>query len=236
MDLNNMDKKEFLRRMDVYDIPEIYYADYGFYFDNVATNMQTQEYISYDWLYDLVFKRISQNSLRRDYITKDIIETLADQVKVNLQAECEYDLDHGVFDWHNPYPNLNKYYQFSDDSYNKLKQNFRLLNEAKYYIQTECFLPQDLALKAPLTNNQPTPFSDQLVPFSEFDQASFNQINPFLKEPVLLLPCSAQDLYKTGLFHSQMSCFVVLADLMNQPTETMLRLKNLLEEKENDRN
>lgn len=68
MDLNNMDKKEFLRRMDVYDIPEIYYADYGFYFDNVATNMQTQEHISYDWLYDLVFKRISQNSLRRDYI------------------------------------------------------------------------------------------------------------------------------------------------------------------------
>ena len=228
MDFNNMDKKEFLRRMDVYDIPEIYYADYAFYFDNVATNMQTQEHISYDWLYDLVFKRISQNSLRRDYITKDIIKTLADQVKANLQAECEYDLDHGVFDWHNPYPNLNKYYQFSDDSYNKLKQNFGLLNEAKYYIQTECFLPQDLALKAPLTNNQPTPFSDQLMPFSEFDQASFNQINPFLKEPMLILPCSAQDLYKTGLFHSQMSCFVVLAEIAENPTPVLKHLEKLI--------
>lgn len=221
MDLNNMDRKEFLRRMDVYDIPEIYYADYGFHFDNVATNMQTQEHISYDWLYDLVFKRISQNSLRRDYITKDIIETLADQVKVNLQAECEYDLDHGVFDWHNPYPNLNKYYQFSDDSYNKLKQNFGLLNEAKYYIQTECFLPQDLALKAPLTNNQP-------MPFSEFNQASLNQINSFLKEPMLLLPCSAQDLYKTGLFHSQMSCFVVLAEIAENPAPVLKHLEKLI--------
>lgn len=71
MDLNNMDRKEFLRRMDVYDIPKIYYADYAFYFDNVATNMQTQEHIAYDWLYDLVFKRISQNSLRRDYIVRN---------------------------------------------------------------------------------------------------------------------------------------------------------------------
>lgn len=221
MDLNNMDRKEFLRRMDVYDIPEIYYADYGFYFDNVATNMQTQEHISYDWLYDLVFKRIDQNSLRRDYITKEIIETLADQVKANLQAECEYDLDHGIFDWHNPYPNLNKYYQFSDESYNKLKQNFGLLNEVKYYIQTECFLPQDLALKAPLTNNQPTPFS-------EFDQASFDQINPFLKEPLLLLPCSAQDLHKTGLFHSQMSCFVILAEIAENQASGLKHLEKLI--------
>lgn len=212
MNLNNMDKKEFLRRMDVYNIPEIYYADYGFYFDNIATNMQTQEHVSYDWLYDLVFKRISQNSLRRDYITKEIIETLADQVKANLQAECEYDLDHGVFDWHNPYPNLNKYYQFSDDSYNKLKQNFGLLNEAKYYIQTEYFLPQDLALKAPLINNQ----------------ASRNQINPFLKELVLLLPCSAQDLYKTGLFHSQISCFVVLAEIAENQAPVLKHLEKLI--------
>lgn len=221
MDLNNMDKKEFLRRMDVYDIPEIYYADYGFYFDNVATNMQTQEHVSYDWLYNIVFKRISQNSLRRDYITKDIIETFADQVKVNLQAECEYDLDHGVFDWHNPYPNLNKYYQFSDDCYNKLKQNFGLLNEAKYYIQADCFLPQDLALKAPLINSRP-------MPFSEFDQTSFKQINPFLKERMLLLPCSAQDLYKTGLFHSQMSCFVVLAEIAENPAPVLKHLEKLI--------
>lgn len=221
MDLNNMDRKEFLRRMDVYDIPKIYYADYGFHFDNVATNMQTQEHISYDWLYDLVFKRIGQNSLRRDYITKDIIETFADQVKANLQAECEYDLDHGVFDWHNPDPNLNKYYQFSDESYNKLKQNFGLLNEAKYHIQTDCFLPQDLALKAPLINNQPTLFS-------EFNQASFNQINPFLKEPMLLLPCSAQDLYETGLFHSQMSCFVFLAEIAENQAPVLKHLEKLI--------
>ena len=124
-------------------------------------------------------------------------------------------MDHGVFDWHNSYPNLNKYYQFSNDSYNKLKQNFGLLNEVKYFIQTKCFLPQDLALKAPLTNNQP-------------NQASFNQINPFLKEPMLILPCSAQDLYKTGLFHSQMSCFVVLAEIAENPTPVLKHLEKLI--------